>query len=545
MTRPETSIAVFGCGVWGVNHLRVWNELGCLRTACDPNQKRLESVLASYPLVEPTGDPGEVFARPDITAVVIATPASTHHSLALQALNAGKDVLVEKPLALNTVEGEQLVDVAQRSGGILMVGHLLEYHPAILKLQDLIKSNVLGTVRYLYSNRLNFGRIRREENVLWSFAPHDVGVMLRLLGKEPRQLACYAWSHLNRGVADSTLTAMDFADGVSAHIFVSWLHPFREQRFIVVGDLQMAVFNDSLPWPEKLSLYPHRVDWVSGEMPVAHKAEAVNVPLDEVEPLRAECEHILRCIDTRQQPLTDGHNGVQILKVPETAQASMEQGGIPMRLGDHSTGALPYKLHPTAAVDQGAEIGEGTEVWHYRHVMSGARLGRKCVVGQNVFVGRDVRIGDNVKIQNNVSVYTGVQLEDDVFCGPSCVFTNVINPRSQVPRRDQYQPTLVRRGATIGANTTIICGATIGRYAFLGAGAVVRGEVPDYALMLGVPATNKGWMSRHGHRLQPSDHNVDLVCPESGWRYKEVSPGVLRCLDWPEDKALPENGIHD
>ncbi len=197
-----------------------------------------------------------------------------------------------------------------------------------------------------------------------------------------------------------------------------------------------------------------------------------------------------------------------------------------------------YFVHESAYVDDPCEIGACTKIWHFSHVQSGARIGERCILGQNVNVAGDVRIGNNVKIQNNVSVYTGVELEDDVFCGPSCVFTNVINPRSQIVRHSQYLPTLVRRGATLGANSTIVCGATIGRYAFIGAGAVVRGDVPDYALMLGVPARRMGWMSRHGHRLEKQDAEGNLICPESGWRYRETEPGMLRCLDWPEDKPL-------
>jgi UDP-2-acetamido-3-amino-2,3-dideoxy-glucuronate N-acetyltransferase len=175
--------------------------------------------------------------------------------------------------------------------------------------------------------------------------------------------------------------------------------------------------------------------------------------------------------------------------------------------------------------------------------MAGARIGARCILGQNVFVANDTVIGDNVKVQNNVSVYAGVVLEDDVFCGPSCVFTNVINPRSQIARRNHYQRTVVRRGATIGANATIVCGATIGRYAFIGAGAVVRGDVPDYALVLGVPARQQGWMSRHGQRLSKPDTDGIMICRESGWRYREVEPGVVRCLDWAEDQALPVAGV--
>lgn len=198
---------------------------------------------------------------------------------------------------------------------------------------------------------------------------------------------------------------------------------------------------------------------------------------------------------------------------------------------------MAYFVHPSSYVDEPSEIGEGTKIWHFCHVSSGARLGRRCTLGQNVFIAGGVVVGSNVKIQNNVSLYTGVELEDDVFCGPSCVFTNVTNPRSQILRHDEYRRTLVRRGATIGANATIVCGVTIGRYAFIAAGALVRTDVPDYAMMAGVPARQKAWMSRHGHRLAERDATGSLICPQSGWRYEE-SGGTLRCLDWPEEEQL-------
>ena len=201
-----------------------------------------------------------------------------------------------------------------------------------------------------------------------------------------------------------------------------------------------------------------------------------------------------------------------------------------------------YFVHPTAVVDEGAVIGAGTRIWHFSHIMPTARIGERCNLGQNVFVDNNTVIGNGVKIQNNVSVYNGVILEDYVFCGPSMVFTNVINPRSEIERKSEFKTTLVRRGATIGANATIVCGVTIGRYALIGAGAVVTGDVPDYALMIGVPARQAGWISRHGHRLVDRDEEGAWVCPQSGWRYREVEPGVLRCLDWPEDEPLPSRG---
>ena len=178
------------------------------------------------------------------------------------------------------------------------------------------------------------------------------------------------------------------------------------------------------------------------------------------------------------------------------------------------------QIHPSAIVDAGATIGPGSRVWHWVHVSAGARIGARCALGQGVFVGNDVVIGDNVRIQNNVSVYDAVTLEDDVFCGPSMVFTNVYNPRSAVPRKDEYRRTLVKRGATLGANSTIVCGTTIGAYAFVGAGAVVQRDVPDFALVVGVPARHIGWMSRHGERLAlPLSGDAEAACPATGERY--------------------------
>ena len=198
------------------------------------------------------------------------------------------------------------------------------------------------------------------------------------------------------------------------------------------------------------------------------------------------------------------------------------------------------KIHESAYVDEPVSIGEGTKIWHFCHVSAGAEIGQSCVFGQNVFIGNDVKIGNRVKVQNNVSIYTGCELEDEVFLGPSCVLTNVTNPRSQVNRHSLYEKTLFRRGATIGANATVLCGITIGRYAFIGAGTVVTKDVPDYALILGNPGRQNGWMSRHGHVLKKKDSDGNLICPESGYRYK-LENDVLRCLDLDEEESLPEN----
>ncbi len=202
---------------------------------------------------------------------------------------------------------------------------------------------------------------------------------------------------------------------------------------------------------------------------------------------------------------------------------------------------MDYFKHESAYVDEGAIVGSGTKIWHFCHVQSGASIGNNCILGQNVNIAGGVTIGNNVKIQNNVAVYTGTVVEDDVFLGPSCVLTNVTNPRAQINRHALYEKTVIKRGATIGANATIVCGVTIGRYAFVAAGSVVTKDIPDYAMVMGNPARIKGYMSRHGHLLKNADKEGIMICPESGLRYKEVEKGLIRCLDLDEEAPLPEN----
>jgi UDP-2-acetamido-3-amino-2,3-dideoxy-glucuronate N-acetyltransferase len=363
-----------------------------------------------------------------------------------------------------------------------------------------LDSGDLGRIEYISSSRLNLGKLRTEEDILWSFAPHDISAILHLLNEKPARVTAQGSSNLNHPLSDVTLTNLTFGSGVKAHIFVSWLHPFKEQRMVIVGDQKMAVFDDTQT-DEKLVLYPHRINWIN-RVPVAKKADREIVNLSKEEPLKVECMHFLECVKEQKQPRTDGQNGVEVLKVLHAAGQSMNAHGLPV-LMDEQRKPLHY-AHPTAIVDEGCEIGEGTKIWHFSHVMSDTQIGNHCNFGQNVFIASGTRIGDNVKIQNNVSVYTGVEIEDDVFCGPSMVFTNVMTPRSHVNRKSEYLRTLVKRGASMGANSTIVCGVTIGRYAFIGAGAVITRDVPDYALMVGVPARQIGWVCQCGIRLEIS-----------------------------------------
>jgi len=499
----ERNIAVIGCGYWGKNLIRNFAELGALHTVCDTDTKALERITAQYPGVSTEREYSRLLRNAAIKGVVISTPAVLHYEMAKDALLAGKDVFVEKPLALKVEEGKELVKLAEEKGRVLLVGHLLEYHPAVVKLKELVEKGKLGRLQYIYSNRLNLGKFRTEENILWSFAPHDISVVLLLLGGEmPQEISAHGGYYLHQDIADVTLTTMSFKDGTRAHIFVSWLHPYKEQKLVVVGDRKMALFDDTNP-EDKLLLYSHQIGWVETRpVPYAGEAEVVKVPLDE--PLGLECQDFLHCIETRGTPRVDGYKGLQVLEILSSCQKSLEGSGKVVTINATEES---FFIHQTSIIEEPGKIGEGTKIWHFSHIMPEVTIGKGCVIGQNVFVGSKVTIGNNVKIENNVSIFEGVTLEDDVFCGPSCVFTNVINPRSHISRKHEFKATLVSKGATIGANATIICGNTIGRHAFIGASAEVTRDVPDYALVYGIPARLQGWVCECGVKLDFADGN--------------------------------------
>lgn len=505
---PATSqprVGLIGVGAWGGNHLRVGTAIGALRAVCDTSGTKLEQVRSTHPGLQRYREAEELLDRDDIDAVVIASPAATHADLAVAAMERGKDVLVEKPLALTVAEGQRVERTARAHGRTVLVGHVLLYHPAFRALRKLIENGALGQLRYLHSSRLNIGTIRTEENALWSFAPHDIAMILALAKAPPNSVVCHGRGYLRRNVADVTLTALGFASELRAHVFVSWLHPFKEHRFVAVGSEAMAVFDDMLPWQEKLLLYPHRVSWQDGHHPVAHRADGVPQALNPVEPLRAEWEHFLRCLTERSdEPQTNPEAGVAVLEVLEKAQHSLVSAeGSAAKPTDNGVATLGPKVfvHRTAEVEEGASVGPGTKVWHGAQVMSGAVVGRDCMLGKNAFVATGARLGDRVRLQNNVSVYDGVEIEDDVFCGPSMVFTNVLRPRTHVDQKDAFAKTKVGKGATLGANATIVCGVNIGSYAFVGAGSVVTRDVPCFGLVYGNPARLRGWVCERGQRL--------------------------------------------
>lgn len=507
-------ISVVGCGYWGKNLVRNFAELKVLHSVCDANIKFAEKSSQAH------GVPALTFEQvlnSDCDGVVIAAPAAQHFDLTQRALKAGKHVFVEKPLSLRIDEAQKLCDLSVQGNRKLMVGHLLQYHPAFQELKNLIVKGNLGRLQYVYSNRLNLGKFRNEENILWSFAPHDISMILGLVGSLPEKVYATGACHLNPRIHDVTTTHMHFKNGVQGHIFVSWLHPYKEQKLVVVGDRGMAVFDDGLLWGEKLKLYPHQVTWVDG-LPQPEKADVIHVPLSVEEPLKLECQHFIDSIRNNQKPRTDGEEGLLVLRVLDAAQQSLHSSAN-ITLSDE----IPtYFAHETAIVDAECEIGQGTKIWHFSHIIKGTKIGEDCVVGQNVMIGPDVVIGDRCKVQNNVSLYKGVVLEAGVFCGPSCVFTNVHNPRAEVERKDEFRLTHVERGVTIGANATIVCGNRLGAYSLIGAGAVITKDVKPHSVMVGNPAKQIGWVSHAGEKL-----GDDLICPREGRQYKIVGENLI------------------
>lgn len=327
----KPNVVALGHGYWGKNIVRNLAALGSLRGVYEPDPEKRKEAKALYPNALIYETEQAVWEDEAAVAVAIGTPAIHHAKLALAAISAGKDVFVEKPLALTLADGQEVVQAAREAGRILMVGHLLEYHPAVQELKNWIQDGVLGDLQYVYSNRLNLGKFRREENILWSFAPHDIAVILRLTNQMPTEVIATGGAYLTPGVADITTTNLRFDNGVRAHIFVSWLHPYKEQKLVVVGSHKMVVFDDHASWENKLTLYDKGASWID-DFPVPRQGEGKPVRLDAAEPLLAELQHFTRCIQERTPPLTDGASGLRVLKVLQTAQDSLQQNGQPIAI---------------------------------------------------------------------------------------------------------------------------------------------------------------------------------------------------------------------
>jgi len=318
-------IAVVGVGYWGRNLVRNFSSLGVLHSACEIDADLREAIARDNVGLNLVIEPNAIFANQDVDAVVIATPAATHGKLVAAALDAGKHVFVEKPLCLDLQEARALKAKADKAGLTLMVGHMLLYHTAFKALREVIEKGALGDLRYIYSTRLSLGKIRREENALWSFAPHDISMILSIAGQVPIEVVAKGEAYLRDGVADTTLSHFTFSNGLQAHIFVSWLHPFKDHRLVVVGSDGMIVFDDVRQGPDKLLLYRHQVEW-RGDIPNVGRAEGEPLPYADEEPIRAECKHFIECVGSGRQPESDASEGIRVLSVLDACQKSLTSG---------------------------------------------------------------------------------------------------------------------------------------------------------------------------------------------------------------------------
>ncbi|MGE0625207.1 MAG: Gfo/Idh/MocA family oxidoreductase [Pseudomonadales bacterium] len=525
-------VCVVGAGRWGQNHVRTLNELDHLAALVDANPERLAHFADRYPGLK-TYPTLEGALSDGYDAFTVATPAHTHFAVARQILEAGYPALVEKPLALSSAEAKELARIAQKADKQLMVGHLLLFHPAIVKMKALIDEGKIGKVQYIYSNRINLGTVRTEENILWSFAPHDISIFQYFLESKPIEVISRGGAYLQPGIHDSTMTTLTYPGNVMCHNFVSWLHPFKEHRIVVIGSKGMLSFEDSAEH-KPLRFYEKGIDWVHGE-PIKRDGPTEEIEYEDRAPLTEELRYFVENAHGKIQK-ADAQNAIDVLEILEQASAHLtgenesdSSGSEPTNVDPKASLAPGSFVHPSSYVDAGAEIGAGTKIWHFCHVQANAKIGEKCSLGQNVNIGNNVVIGNNVRIQNNVSVFEGVEIENEVFCGPSMTFTNVSNPRVKYPTgSESYGRTLVRQGASIGAKAVIVCGHTIGRHAFIAAGAVVTKDVPDFAFMMGVPAKQVGWVTEGGERV-PDDLSGEFTCTKSGIRYRITESGLSEC----------------
>lgn len=514
------SICVVGTGRWGKNHVATLSKLGVLGGIVEPDRVKRAFFETEYNGIKIFEHLEQSFDS-HFDGYTVATPAHTHFEIAQQIINNRKSLLVEKPLTLTLDQAVKINDLANKLKVNLMVGHVLLFHPAIQKIKDLIDSGKIGKLQYLYSNRLNLGTVRTEENILWSFAPHDISIFQYFVGDMPIEVLSRGGAFLQPSIHDSTMTILKYPNNIVGHIFVSWLHPFKEHRMVVIGSKGMLAFDDHTDEKE-LVFYEKGIDWVQG-VPVKREGPTEIIEYDKKMPLTEEMKYFIEHLEDNKPQISNGQNGVEVLEILEKATESLLTD---KTVNTRETKQNSFYIHPTSIVDDNVDIGEGTKIWHFSHIQSNTKIGAHCVFGQNVNVGNNVIIGNNVKVQNNVSLYEGVELEDYVFCGPSMVFTNILDPRCKYPQRGSnfYKKTLVKEGASIGANSTIVCGNTIGRHAFIGAGAVVTKDVPDYALMVGVPAKQAGWACECGEILP--DFKSQVICPRCSIQY-ELKDGLL------------------
>jgi predicted dehydrogenase/serine acetyltransferase len=478
------SVGVAGVGYWGTNVARVLDGLdGCeLGWCCDTDPARLEPLRSRYPDARLTSELEELLADEELDAVAVATPVADHAETARRVLEAGKHCFVEKPLAQRPEEARRLCELAAERGRVLMVGHLLEFHPGIVTLKRLLAEGELGDVHYIHSQRLNLGKLRADENALWSLGAHDVSVALMLTGEFPTEVGARGESYVRDGVEDVVFAFLRFPSGVVAHLHLSWLDPHKERRLTVVGSRRMASFDD-MATERKLTVFDKGFD--PGANPpddfVARSGESRSPEVSDEEPLRLELAHFAECVRDEGRPRTDGESGLRVVTVLDALQRSLDEGGVPVRLGEGVRIGGHVVIHP------GAEIGSGVRIGDHAQIRDGAVIGADSTIGSFVSVDPEVVVGERVSVQTRCYLAKGTTIEDDAFLGPGVTIAND-DTMGRHPAGEELQGATLRRACRIGAGAVLCPGVEVGEEAFVAAGAVVAADVPARAVVMGVPA---------------------------------------------------------
>lgn len=479
-------IAIVGAGYWGKNLIREFYNLNVLDMVIEQDENLLNEIKNNYN-IKTSSNIQDVLNKNYITGIVIATPSETHYTIAKQCLDRNKNIFIEKPFTLDYNKSLELHNLSIQKNLKIMVGHILHYNLYIIKLKSLLKNNTIGQIKSIVTNRFSYGKIRSNENVLWSFAPHDISLIYSLLKNSSNQEPLLNIKYIDSKTHCSNISESNIfleSNNIKVNINVSWLKPYKESSITIVGTKGILYFDDV---KKTLSLTKYNL---------LKQNILIN---DYITPLKNECLHFVNCLINNKIPYTNSFEALYGIRLIENIINHNNYNLDPISISEHNNpiNSNDYYLDSTSIIDNNTTIGKNTKIWHYTHVCESSIIGQNCNIGQNCYIGKNTIIGNYCKIQNNVSVYDGVICEDYVFLGPSCVFTNDLNPRVEYPK-NSYKKTYIKYGATIGANATILCDLTIGRYALIGAGSVVVRDVPEYAVMVGNPAKQIGIIDKYG-----------------------------------------------
>lgn len=518
-------IAVVGLGGRGTTVAAALARLGVLGPLCDVVPEVLLEVGAQHPEVRKFADYLEILATPTVTAVALCSPPGTWDGMVEAALRAGKDVYLDGPLVLPLARGKALLELAAEGRRLVMGGPVTRFAPAAETFLGCLRAGGLGTLRYVHGRHFKAERPGPEALPEAGVSPVLAQLLLDVLEAAPvKRLTVRAATWRSATQPDVTEVSFDCHTGTRGLLHTSHVEPRGAFELTAIGTEGAATLRRDETDRLVLDLVVPGAD--------------TPPPSSAGEAREASLAHFLDAVRTRRPPLQGPDALLALWRFLAAAQRSLDEGGAvdPADTGPVTKSAPPagVYLHPTVQVDGPCDIGPGTKIWHFSKLLGPLKIGRDCSFGQNVVIERGVAIGDNVKVQNNVSIYAGVILEDDVFCGPSMVFTNIGTPRSHYPRKGQYAVTRVRRGASIGANATVVCGHTLGQYCFVGAGAVVTRDVPDFALVYGNPARVMGFACYCGVRLPfgtAKGECQEAACPECGRRYTREGHEVVMLAD--------------